>query len=65
MFKKRFIIIFYKKILLKTFIKCFYRLTLEARFDWRYFLNIDEITEEMKVMLEMFFHFHFSSLNVR
>ena len=42
MFKKRFI--------------NFYKLTHEARSDWkRFFLNIYKIAEEMKVMLEIFF----------
>ena len=44
--------------LLKTFITLF-KLTQEARFDWKRFVNIYKIAEEMKVMLEMFFKHSF------
>ena len=40
--------------LLKMFMK-HYKKTQEARFDWKHFLSIYKIAEEMKVMLEMFF----------
>ena len=33
----------------------FNEITQEAKFDWKLFLNIYKIAEEMKVMLEMFF----------
>ena len=36
-------------------INFFYKITQEARFHWKCFLNIYKITEEMKAMLEMFF----------
>ena len=32
-----------------------YKITEEARFDWKHFLNIYKIAKGMKVMLEMFF----------
>ena len=41
---------FYGKCLLNV-----YKITQEARFDWKHFLNIYKIAKEMKVMLEMFF----------
>ena len=51
MFKKHFINIFYKKV----FAKNIYKITQETRFDYKHFLNIYKIAEEMKVMLKMFF----------
>ena len=42
----------FKKRLINTNV---YKITHEARFDWKRFLNIYEIAKEMKVMLDMFF----------
>ena len=51
MFKKHFINIFYTNVLTENI----YKITQEARFDWKHFKNIYKIAEEMKVLLEMFF----------
>ena len=51
MFKKRFINILYTNV----FTENIYKITKEARFDWKCFKYIFKIAEEIKVMLEMFF----------
>ena len=51
MFKKCFINILYTQV----FIENIYKITQEARFTLKHFLNIHKIAEEMEVMLEMFF----------
>ena len=42
-----------KHLLPKAFINV-YKITQEARFDWKRFLNFYKISEEMKVMLKIF-----------
>ena len=50
MFKKRFINILYESI---------YKITQEARFDWKHFKNIYKIAEKIKVLLTV----HIKCLN--
>ena len=51
MFKKHFINILYTNV----FSENVYKITQEARFDWKCLKNIYKIAEEIKVLLEMFF----------
>ena len=55
MFKKRFINFLYTNLFTENISWNVYKITKQARFDWKCFLNIYKIAEEMKVMLEMLF----------
>ena len=55
MFQKRFINILHTNVFYRIHSLNLYKVTHEARFDCKRFLNIYKINEEMKVMLEMFF----------
>ena len=51
MFNKCFINFLYTNVVTENV----YKITQEARFDWKRFLNIYKIAKEIKVMLEIFF----------
>ena len=55
MFKKHFINILYTNVSTENGLLNVYKIIQEVRFDRKCSLNIYKITEEMKVMLEMFF----------
>ena len=58
MFKKHLIKILYTNVFTENvYLTNIDKITEEARFDWRRFLSIYKISEEMKVMLEMFFKY--------